>query len=616
MNFFAELKRRNVFRVAIAYLISAWVVAQVSDLVLSSIQAPSWVMKVLLLVMGLGFIAALIISWAYEITPEGIKREVDVTKDDSITNLTAKKLDTITIVAVVTLGLLLVADRFYTKPANPNTAISNTEQTGNSIAVLAFSDLSQKGDEGYFADGISEEILNVLVRIPKLKVAGRTSSFSFKGRDVDLRKIAETLGVNHILEGSVRRSGSKLRITAQLIRGNDGIHLWSETYDREAADIFKIQDEIARAVAKQLALSLGLSSKNLVKNSTDDMVAYEKYLHAKQLYLARGTENIEKTLVLLNEVVARDPNYTPAWTLLASVYGIYESYQSDQKSLKHYKLWHSAGLAAANRAITLDPNNALAYASKGIFLTYNYQWIEGFKNFDHALALSSEDNDVLDQIAQTMLGVGYIDEALELSKIASNNDPLVAIYRNSLGLEYFLLGNNKEAFAQFRETLRISPKIRFSYNNIAWIYINQHQLDEAIAITTLAVSNKALDQDSLNALILLRDNKNNVSELRKLEKKANNTTFSEVIAITVNDLDNYVAGLQKHWSKEYRSDPAIFTGAFGNRLFQNPIWKAQVRKDGILKLWRSRGFPPQCRPLPDSNTKDDFECVVNKKSFE
>jgi len=616
MSLFAELKRRNVFRVAIAYLISAWVVAQVSDLVLSGIQAPSWVMKVLLLVMGLGFIAALIISWAYEITPEGIKREVDVTKDDSITNLTAKKLDTITIAAVVVLVLLLVADRFYSTAQIPPETIRITEQGGNSIAVLPFIDMSEKGNEGYFADGISEEILNVLVRIPKLKVAGRTSSFSFKDRNEDLRKISDLLGVNHILEGSVRRSGSKLRITAQLIRGKDGFHLWSETYDREAADIFKIQDEIARAVAKQLALSLGLSSNSLVKDRTDDIVAYEKYLHSKQLFLARGTENIEQALVLLNEVVARDPNFTPAWALTASVYGIYESYQSEQKGLKHYKLWRSAGVAAANRAIALDPNNAPAYASKGILLTYEYQWVEAFKNFDKALALSSDDNDVLDGIAQSMLGVGYFDEALVLSKIASNNDPLVAIYRNTLGREYSFLGNNKEAIIQFRDMIRINPKMRFSYNNLAWIYINQHQLDEAIASTTLAVKNKAVGQDSLNQLILLRDNKNNVSELRKLAIKTNDPGFSEVIAITVNDLDTYLAGLQEIWSKEYRSDPDIFTGAFGNRLFQSPIWKAQVRKDGILKLWRSRGFPPQCRPLPDSNTKDDFECVVNKKSFE
>ena len=194
---------------------------------------------------------------------------------------------------------------------------------GASIAVLPFTDLSEAGDQEFFSDGISEEILNVLVRIPDLKVAGRTSSFSFKGKNADLREIGATLGVSHLLEGSVRRSGARLRITAQLIRSDDGFHLWSETFDREQTDIFEIQDEIARAIADQLALSLGLDDGPIIPDRTDDIVAYENYLRAEQLYFKRGKENLEIAALMLGEVIARDPDYAPAWSALSGVlYGL------------------------------------------------------------------------------------------------------------------------------------------------------------------------------------------------------------------------------------------------------------------------------------------------------
>jgi len=357
----------------------------------------------------------------------------------------------------------------------------------------------------------------------------------------------------------------------------------------------------------------------LVKDRTDDIIAYEKYLYAKQLYQARGVENLEHALVLLSEVVARDPDFVPAWTMISAVYSVYESYQTDEKKLKYFKIYRSAGLAAAQHAIEMDPENAEAYSSQGIFYAYSYQWIDAFKSMDKALELSSGNSDILDGIAQTMIDVGYFEEALKLSKQAVKKDPLLAIYRNALARGYIYLGNYKDGIIQATEMIKLNPKMRYPYRNLKRIYINQNKLDEAVTIITLAVNNGALKQKELDEITFIRDNKNNESELRKIITENKNPTIVgiEVIASNVlNDLEAYLAIRKLNWDRDYRANPDVFTGDFGNDLFNSPIWKAQIRKDGILKLWQSRGFPSQCRPLSDGNIKDDFECVVNKQDFQ
>jgi len=232
---FQELKRRNVFRVAIAYLAVAWLVIQVSDIVLDNIAAPAWLMKALLFFLAIGFPIAALFAWAYEMTPEGIKREKDVDRSVSITQDTGQKLNrTIIAVLVAAVGFLLV-DKFMLQEAAPETAV-----TDKSVAVLPFVAMSRGQDDEYFADGLTEEILNSLTRVPELLVTARTSAFHFKGQDIPVPEIAATLGVAHVVEGSVRRDGERLRVTAQLIRAADGFHLWSRNYDRETADTFGV----------------------------------------------------------------------------------------------------------------------------------------------------------------------------------------------------------------------------------------------------------------------------------------------------------------------------------------------------------------------------------------
>jgi len=259
MSLFGELKRRNVFRVALAYLIAAWLVLQVSQLVLEAIEAPAWVLKVFLLIFALGLPIALLFSWAYELTPEGVKRESEIDRSSSVTHQTGHKLNQITIVMVIALVVLVAAGQMnLIESGSPpiEDVPADVSLADKSIAVLAFEDLSPEGDQEYFADGLSEELLNVLARIPDLQVAGRTSSFAFKGQNRDLREIGEILNVAHILEGSVRKSGNQIRVTAQLINAKTGFHLYSETYDGSLTDVFAVQDEIAASISSALRTEL------------------------------------------------------------------------------------------------------------------------------------------------------------------------------------------------------------------------------------------------------------------------------------------------------------------------------------------------------------------------
>ncbi|HET6593423.1 MAG TPA: hypothetical protein VFG48_10950, partial [Xanthomonadales bacterium] len=298
MSFLEELKRRNVVRVGVVYLITAWLLAQVADLLLENFNTPDWVIQAILVVLILGFPLALIFAWAFELTPEGLKKEKDVDRSQSITPVTGRKLDrAIIVVLVVALGYFIWESRVQHQDAEapePQVAAEPApdQAAQKSIAVLPFVNMSSDAEQEYFSDGISEEILNSLAKVKELKVAGRTSSFAFKGQNQDLRQIGDTLGVNHILEGSVRKAGAQVRITAQLIKVDDGFHLWSDTYDRELTDIFAIQDEIANAILVQLKAAL-LDQQSIASTRADTR-AYDFYLLANQKALDRTQQSLEQ----------------------------------------------------------------------------------------------------------------------------------------------------------------------------------------------------------------------------------------------------------------------------------------------------------------------------------
>ncbi len=292
-SFWGELKRRNVVRVTVAYVIVGWLILQLTDVLVPLLTLPEWAGRLIFLLLLVGFPLALFFAWAFELTPEGLKKGKDVDRSDSITHLTGRKLDFGIIgVLVVAVGFLLVDKIYLSEEDTAADEVIATER--QSIAVLPFVNMSPDPDQEYFSDGLSEEILNLLAKIPELKVIGRTSSFAFKGKNEDLRIIGEALGVNTLLEGSVRKSGDRVRITAQLIDVSDASHIWSETYNRTLDDIFAVQDDVAAAIID--AMQIHVSAIPTRGRPTENTVAYALLLKARGSLLTSGPGGAEALL--------------------------------------------------------------------------------------------------------------------------------------------------------------------------------------------------------------------------------------------------------------------------------------------------------------------------------
>lgn len=325
MSFFDELKRRNVVRVAIAYLVVAWLVAQVADLIFESFSAPPLFMRSLLIVLATGLPIVIIFAWAFEITPEGIKKERDVDRSQSVTQQTGRKLDRVIIGVMAVIIAFFVLDRFVLQHPNESIGTQNIAADsgvvdeaakavpeGPSIAVLPFVNMSSDTENEYFSDGLTETLLNMLAQLPDLRVAARTSSFAFKGKNTDISEIARALGVAHLLEGSVQKSGDQVRVTAQLIRADDGFHVWSHNYTRPLTDIFVIQDEIAADVARVMGASL-LGTSSVIQNvSTTNLEAYDIYLQGLQLKAEFTFSSLPKAESLFRQALVIDPAFTEA----------------------------------------------------------------------------------------------------------------------------------------------------------------------------------------------------------------------------------------------------------------------------------------------------------------
>src|SRR5216117_495506 len=317
MNFFGELKRRNVYKVAITYAVVAWLLVQAASILLPTFEAPTWVMKALVVFLALGFGLVVFISWAFEATPEGLKRTENVPPDvaAALPTWSPRKFATFIVAVAVIAAALLAFNLFRTKPASPPTTAAPINN--KSIAVLPFVNMSSDKEQDYFSDGLSEELLNQLARIPQLRVITRTSSFSFKGKEVDVATIAKALNVANVLEGSVRKSANTLRVTAQLIRASDSSHLWSHTYDRDRTDIFKVQDEIASDVVAALKVKL-LPTQELPKaQRTNNPEAYQQYLQGRYHLNRFSIADFEKARAFLERACQLDPTFPLAWATLS-----------------------------------------------------------------------------------------------------------------------------------------------------------------------------------------------------------------------------------------------------------------------------------------------------------
>jgi len=492
MSLFSELHRRNVVRVGIAYTVFAWLLLQVADVVMENIGAPDWVMQALLFLLLLGLLPALIFAWVFELTPEGIKRESEIGEGVSVVHQTRRKLDTLIIGTLVIAVAYLFWDGRLREPgadapiaASEQGLDSNQKSRGmealrqqteaaalsqeraqeraegdgkTSIAVLPFVNLSSDPEQEYFSDGISEELLNVLAQIPALRVAARTSSFQFKGDNRDIGEIARLLKVGHVLEGSVRKAGTRLRITAQLIEAEGGFHLWSETYDRELEDVFAIQDDISKAIAEALTaeLALGEDVSPGASKATANTAAYEAFLKGRALVNQRGNQAITAGVRELERAVRLDPNYAPARAQLAIGITLLAATSGTYGDLTLAEVNERAGeqIAAAE---ALDDDFAELWAARAILARVNFDPRSYLKYSEQALAIRPNYADALNWRVNALNGLGLAEQAVQAREELLQIDPLSVIGR--LNAVTFIAGGgeSERALAIARSLMPQSP---------------------------------------------------------------------------------------------------------------------------------------------------------------
>ncbi len=493
MSFFSELKRRNVIRMAALYAVGSWLILQVTELLVDILDVPDWTMRFILLLLVLGLPLALVFSWVYEMTPEGLKKEREVESHASVTAETARKLDVVVIFLLVAVLVTFAVDRLLPEGAsNPTTstatprddattelsdlASDKTSDTrdgaddfaspisqvpANSVVVLPFDDRSLAGDSEYFSDGLTETLLHMLAGLPDLKVAARKSSFAFKGSDATPAEIGQQLGVANILEGSVQRSGDQVRVNAVLVRAEDGFTVWSKRFDKQLDSIFEIQDEIAEEVARALSVSL-LSAQGSVKLagvSTRNVQAYDLYLQALSEYQKASFGSLASAEDLLQAAIDLDPGFDEAYSSLAAVY----LWQTNT-GMQDFEVGMEKARVAAVRALTLDPDNVEAIgiemeASARLALARG-DFEAGNDDSKARAFVESTPGEVAPKrmYAGYLRYVGRLDEAIVLLDRALELDPLNAQLHYEKGIVFNQLGRSTEARIAFRESLRLEPE--------------------------------------------------------------------------------------------------------------------------------------------------------------
>lgn len=457
-NFFAELKRRNVYKVAVAYAVVAWLLIQAASILFPTFEAPAWVMKIFVTMVFLGFPIALVLAWAFELTPEGIKRTEEVTPNESITRHTGRKVTALIVIAAVAAAALL-AFQFLRTTSSPRTtekalpAATAGAIPPKSIAVLPFASLSEDKANEYFASGIQDEILTRLAKIADLKVISRTSTQQYQSKPGNVPEIAKQLGVAHILEGSVQKVGDAVRINVQLIKAEGDSHLWADTYDRKLTDIFAVETEVAQKIASSLEAHLtGGEQRQIANIPTKNPQAYDAYLRGLALIIRQSNENVEKGREFLQQAVELDPEYAHAWAQLS----IAESelyFGGDETPARLERARH-----AAKTAVRLQPELGDAHSALGLFYYFCLQDFDrALLELDEARKRSPNDGNVIFYTGLVKRRQGKLDEAIELQKKATGFDPRNPDMWVNLARSYRGKRDFKTAREMFDRAFAVSP---------------------------------------------------------------------------------------------------------------------------------------------------------------
>jgi TolB-like protein/Flp pilus assembly protein TadD len=453
-KFFVDLKRRHVYRVAIAYGVVAWLLIQIATQVFPFFEIPDWAVRLVVLAIVLGFPVSLIIAWAFETTPQGIKRAEDIARAEYIPHWSARKFAALIVTIAMFAAGLLMFQLVHSKSAFlAHTGVA-AKPSQKSIAVLPL--LNESGDPGdeYFSDGLSEELITALAQIKELKVIGRSSSFRFKDKKDDVKTIGQTLGVSTLLEGTVRKQGDRVRIVAELVNAADGSELWSQTFDRELKDIFAVQSEIAKAVAASLKLTLlGAENESAQKVATESVEAHTAYLQGHFYFQRRNLEDDRKAVGFFDQATSLDPDYALAYAELSEAW----AWIGDLNSEKQKEAWAAAG-RDAEKAVAIDPDLAEAHAALGwVRFFIEWKFAEGLAELRRAQQLSPWNPTANDLMARVVVYLGQFQEAENLARQAIELDPLAYQPRTSLARVLFTEGKLDEAEASARKGVELQP---------------------------------------------------------------------------------------------------------------------------------------------------------------
>jgi TolB-like protein/Tfp pilus assembly protein PilF len=465
-NFFSELKRRNVYKVAVAYAVVAWLLVQIATQVFPFFEVPNWAVRLVILILALGFPVALVLAWAFEITPEGIKRADEVSPDESIRHHTGRKLVALTVVVGLIAAALFAWPFLRSKVAvtsvNPSSAATPAlAAPEKSIAVLPFENLSDEKANAYFADGVQDEILTCLAKMAELRVISRTSVMQYKtGAKRNLREIGQQLGVTHLLEGAVQRAGGKVRVFAQLIDVRNDAHLWAQTYDRDLADIFAIQSEIAKAIAGQLQAKLSPNEKKAIEQPpTSDLTAFELYSRAKTILLTKiqdvtNEQDVRQAVELLDQAVRRDPSFFDAYCQLVLAHGyIYAILGIDHTPARLAQA--EAALQAASR---LRPDAGETHLARAQYLYYGlHDYAGALAELENARRDLSHDARIFELTGYILRRRGQLEDGLRYMERAIELDPRNFFILQQVAFTYTNMGRFAEAIAAFDRALAIVP---------------------------------------------------------------------------------------------------------------------------------------------------------------
>ena len=452
MSLIAELQRRKVFKVGAAYLVVGWLLIQVAATVGPQLNLPEWAPRLITFLILLGFPIALVMAWVFDVTPDGVKLDAKVSGSKRV------------IAAAVVMAALAVGWYFHARPqVRPPSPVAMTAQSTGasssavSIAVLPFLDMSQTHDQEYFSDGLSEELLNLLAQLPQMRVIARTSSFSFKGKEVDVATIARTLNVANVLEGSVRKSGNTLRITAQLIRASDSSHLWSQTYDRELTDVFKVQDEIAAAVVDALKVQLLPHQALSNAHRSSNPEAYNQYLLGVEFARRMSPDNWRRAIAAQQRAIALDPGYAPAYAAIANAEGWLADSQGDSALA-------TQALAHVDKAIKLDPGLVDGYVVRGISrLAARGDWVGAKADFEKALSLNPNNSQVQNGYSRVLIALGRLPEAIVAERKAVALDPISGDASAQLGRLLNATGDTASARKALERAIELTPESAYAH---------------------------------------------------------------------------------------------------------------------------------------------------------